>query len=90
MTTPRVRLDTLEQFLHKLATRIRNRHRNVLRELWIKLQRGGVVVRGLATSYYGKQIAFHECVRRCPLPVLANKVEVIPVEKKETVRPSWD
>ena len=88
MTTPRVRLATLERFLHKLATRIRNRHRNLLRELWLELQHGGVVVRGLATSFYGKQIAFHECVRHCPLPVLANHVEVMPRETKEEA--SWD
>jgi hypothetical protein len=50
-----------------LAADVRNRHLNQLRELRIEVVEGGIVLRGRATSFYGKQIAFHEVSRLCEL-----------------------
>lgn len=50
-------------------------HRNHLRELRIEAIGDGVIIRGRAVSFYGKQIAFHEVTRRIGR-VVANEIEV--------------
>lgn len=70
--------EALEQ---QVVTDILTEHRNHLRELRIEAVEGGVIIRGCAVSFYGKQIAFHEVTRRIGR-VVANEVEVrtLPVE----------
>jgi len=62
--------------LQQLATEVRNAHRDVIRELRLDYVEGGLILRGVATSYFGKQFAFHEVKRRCRLKVLANQIVV--------------
>lgn len=71
-----------EERLRQVATEILACYRNCLRELRIELVEGGVVIRGRATSFYGKQIAFHEVGRRCERAIVANEIEV-------QLRPAW-
>jgi hypothetical protein len=61
----------------QVAAEVRNRHRSHHRELRIERVEGGVVLHGRATSYYGKQVAFHEVSSRCRLVVVANRIEVV-------------
>jgi hypothetical protein len=65
-------LRTLEQ----LAADIRARYRDVLRELRLDHVEGGLILRGRATRFYGKQVAFHEVKRLSRLVVLANQIVV--------------
>ena len=76
MSTALVPLTDQERALAGLATEIRNRHRNHLRALRLDAVRDQLIIRGVATSYYGKQLALQETRNRCPLTVLANEVVV--------------
>lgn len=76
MSTALVRLRDLERGLEVLAGEIRARHRGRIRDLWLDVMRGEVLIRGVATCYYGKQLALDEVRRRCRLPVAANLIEV--------------
>lgn len=62
--------------LRELAGEIRARYRCHLRELWLDVVHGRLLIRGVATSYYGKQLALDEVRHRCRLPVVANLIEV--------------
>jgi hypothetical protein len=64
--------------LERLAADIRTEHRCHIRELRIEVAAGGVVLAGRAATFYGKQLALAEVIRRCGLPVAANRVEVLP------------
>jgi hypothetical protein len=59
-----------------LAADIQRRYRGHIRELIIEVVEGGLVLSGVARSYYGKQIALHE-VRRTRHRVVANRMKVI-------------
>lgn len=61
---------------HELAADIRGRHRHAIRELRVELHEGGLILSGSAYSYYGKQVAQHEALRRTGLVLLANRVVV--------------
>ena len=60
----------------ELAAEVRRRHRGLLRELWIEVDAGGFVLHGHASSFYGKQVAFHEVLRLGAGPVVANRIAV--------------
>jgi hypothetical protein len=62
--------------MRDLATEIRLRHRSLLQALRIELVEDGVVLHGRAYTFYGKQIALHEILRR--VAVVANRIEVCP------------
>jgi hypothetical protein len=62
--------------LRELATEILKCLRGHLRELCLAVVPGGVVIHGVATSYYGKQLALHEVRLRCDLAVTANQISV--------------
>ena len=66
----------LQQALDQLAAEIRARHRDVLRDLRFEFVEGGLILRGRATRFYGKQLAFHEVKRHSRLLVLANQIVV--------------
>ena len=76
----------LERGLWVLAGEIRTRHRARIRTLWLDVVRGEVLIRGVATCYYGKQLALDEVRRRCHLPVAANRIEVVDVEQDSVSR----
>jgi hypothetical protein len=65
-----------EQMLNQLAIEVRDRHRDCLHELNIKIVGEGVVLIGHATSFYGKQIAFHEVTSRLQLSIIDNRIHV--------------
>jgi hypothetical protein len=76
MTTTPADSSDLERTLEQLATDIRNGHRGLLHELRIEVVEGGVVLRGRAGTFYGKQVALHEVRRQCEIAVLANHITV--------------
>lgn len=61
--------------LEVLVAEIRTRYRWLLCELQIELIEDGVVLRGKAITYYGKQVAQHELLRR-GFVVAANHIVV--------------
>jgi hypothetical protein len=69
-------MPTLTKPTDELATAIRERHRSLLRELRIEVVEGGVILHGRAYSFYGKQVAQHEILRRAQLVLLANRITV--------------
>jgi hypothetical protein len=77
MSTALMCLTEPDRALAALAAEIRDRHRAHLRALRIDTVRGALVIRGVATSFYGKQLALSEIRRRCSLTVVANEVEVL-------------
>lgn len=77
MSSTLSRLDSRECGPGELAAGIRNCHRGHLRELWLEVVLGGVVICGVATSSYGKQLALREVRRRCGLRVAANRIVVV-------------
>jgi hypothetical protein len=66
----------LEETTARVAEDIVKQHRSHLRDLEILLTRRGVILHGLARSYYGKQLAFHEVSRRLGMRVIANHIVV--------------
>ena len=76
MSTALVRLTERDRALARLAAEIRNLHRSHLLLLRFDAVLDRLVIRGVATSFYGKQLAFHETKRRCSLPVVANEIVV--------------
>jgi hypothetical protein len=76
MNTDLARLSEHDQILAQLAAQVRGRNRSHLRDLWIEATWGGVVLRGRANSFYGKQLAFHEVCRDGRFSVIANEIEV--------------
>lgn len=65
----------LETDVTELAADIRERHRSLLRDLRLEVVDNGVVLHGHAYSFYGKQVALHEVLRR-EVPVVANRIAV--------------
>jgi len=76
MSTALVCLENQECCLRELAAEICQCHRSHLRKLWFDVVLKCVIIRGVATSYYGKQLALHEVRRRCTMLVVANQIEV--------------
>ena len=60
-----------------LAAAIHRRFRSLIGELRIEVVEGGVVLHGLAYSFYGKQIALHEVRQHGAFVVLANRITVV-------------
>lgn len=69
-------LNNRDRALHQLAIEVRNRHRDCLRELYIRAVGEGAILYGQAVSFYGKQIAFHEVRRRLRMKIIANQIKV--------------
>lgn len=78
MTTSLACLSEFEHHLLDLVAEVLARHRSHLRELWLVVSGDGLRLCGLATCYYGKQIAFHELCCRCKLTIVSNEIEVLP------------
>jgi hypothetical protein len=65
-----------EEATARVAQEIVKQHRSHLRDLEILVTRRGIILHGLARSYYGKQLAFHEVSRRLGMRVIANHIVV--------------
>jgi len=61
--------------LEEIAAGIRTRYRWLILELQIELVEGGMVLRGRAVTFYGKQVAQYELLRR-GLAIVANHIAV--------------
>jgi hypothetical protein len=61
--------------LQGLAIEIQRNNRSLIREFRIDTSPEGLVLRGVAYSFYGKQVALSEVQRRTG-QVLANRIEV--------------
>jgi hypothetical protein len=68
----------VQEELRELAADILRRFRCHVGALSIDLAAGGLVLHGLAFSYYGKQLVLHEVMTRARFPIRANCVEVAP------------
>ena len=68
----RVRADETNAAVAHLATQLRGRLRNIR----VIAEPEGVVIRGVANSYYVKQLAQHAIMRKFALPVVANEITV--------------
>ena len=66
--------------MREMARAIRARYRCHFRELRLDPWCGWLLIRGVATSYFGKQLALDEVRHRCGLVVAANLITVVPCE----------
>lgn len=76
LTTEVLPTSALEEATARVAEDIVKQHRSHLRDLEILVTRRGIILHGLARSYYGKQLAFHEVSRRLGMRVIANHIAV--------------
>ena len=76
LTTEVPPASALEEPTARVAQDIVKQHRSHLRDLEILITRRGIILHGLARSYYGKQLAFHEVSRRLGMRVIANHIVV--------------
>ncbi len=65
--------DELSTAVAHLTTRLRGR----LRDLRLFVRDEGVVIRGVANSYYVKQLAQHAVMQLVSLPIAANEIVVL-------------
>jgi hypothetical protein len=56
--------------------RVRCRLSGLVREFRLELRSDGLVLRGLARTYYAKQMAQHAALEASGLPLVANEIEV--------------
>ena len=59
-----------------LEIQIRARLGSRVREFRVVYQNDGVILRGVAFTYYAKQLAQHSVMEITDLPILANEIEV--------------
>jgi hypothetical protein len=71
-----VRLDPSPDALDRVETRLQNELNGRVRNLQIVLHDRGIVLRGLARTYYSKQLAQHAVMDALNLPIIANEIEV--------------
>jgi hypothetical protein len=62
--------------IDRLATRAGAMLRGRVKGLRIEVRGGGVVLRGTASSFYGKQLAQHAVMTGTSLPIVRNEIEV--------------
>jgi len=65
-----------ESGLDHLENRVQARLSGRIRNLRLLRHDYGIVLRGFARTYYAKQLAQHAVMMECPLPILANEIEV--------------
>ncbi len=59
-----------------LETLVQRRLGARVRKLRVIIQHNGVVLQGLASTYYAKQLAQHAAMDLADLPIVANDIEV--------------
>jgi hypothetical protein len=60
----------------QLETLLQRRLGNRIRDLGVLVLPRGVILRGWTSTYHAKQLAQHAALELCPLPLLANDIEV--------------
>jgi hypothetical protein len=60
----------------QLESLLQRRLGNRVRDLNLLVRPEGVVLRGRSATYHAKQLAQHAVMELCPLPLLANDIEV--------------
>ncbi|HLN29098.1 MAG TPA: hypothetical protein VK395_15220 [Gemmataceae bacterium] len=63
--------------LGELEEHIQNRLNGRLREFRLSMRDAGLVLEGLTTTYYAKQLAQHAVMEAVDLPIRANDIEVV-------------
>ena len=66
---------------------LKQRLRGRVRELRVLVRADGVVLRGAAANYYGKQMAQHYAHKLLGVPILANEIEVRSLDSSTTPGP---
>jgi hypothetical protein len=61
---------------------LKQRLRGRVRELRVLVRADGVVLRGAAANYYGKQMAQHMAHQLLRLPIVANEIEVCSISAR--------
>jgi hypothetical protein len=64
------------EVVHELEDHLRTELRSFVRDLSIEVTSGGLILHGSAYTFYGKQLAQQEVMRRTHLRVLTNRVTV--------------
>ena len=72
MTGEKVQTDLAEIVTTRLQTRLGCR----VRHLRVRVEKGGIVLEGEASTYHAKQLAQHWAMEESSLPILANQIEV--------------
>jgi hypothetical protein len=62
--------------LDQLEARVQGRLNGQVRDLRLLQRHGGLVLQGLARTYYVKQMAQHVVMEATRLPIVANEIEV--------------
>ena len=72
--------------LDKVGTEVRRQLRGRLRRFELTQCGDGVVLSGVANSFYAKQLAQHAVMRATVLPIVRNEIEVLCALAKEIER----
>jgi hypothetical protein len=68
--------DTTSKLLYQIEKDVLWQLRGQIQRLHLEMHDGGLILRGRAYSFYGKQLALHAVKTRTEIPVVANRVEV--------------
>jgi len=69
-------LGELQRHVENLEVRLQGKLQGRVRDLQLRLQESGLVLRGHARTYYAKQLAQHTLLTETNLAILANEIEV--------------
>jgi len=67
---------TCPDVLAHLETRVEARLCGRVRQFQLVPEQMGIILRGLARTYYAKQLAQHAVMAESQLPIIANEIEV--------------
>ncbi|MBI2806267.1 MAG: hypothetical protein HYX68_14910 [Planctomycetes bacterium] len=59
-----------------ITTLLENRLGSRVRNLRVRVEDGGLILEGQASTYHTKQLAQHWAMEESSLPIFANKIEV--------------
>ncbi len=71
----------------ELEVRVRSRLRGYVRDFHLLAAGNGVILRGSARSYYGKQLAQQAVTGAAPVAILANEIKVFSPQDGERQYP---
>ena len=62
--------------LKQLELRLQDQLGGRVRNLRLVMRDDGIILQGIARTYYAKQLAQHSVMRQTDLPILVNEIEV--------------
>ena len=80
MTSALCERDTVHlasQEIEQIETHLQSRLSGQVRDLQILFHDGGLILRGVAHTYYAKQLAQHAAMKASAMRVVANEIEVL-------------